>query len=288
VFYVINGFEENPSILLEKKYFFINPKAGFSYHKNQWLAYASWSRGTKEPNRDDFETGINQVPVPERVDDFEAGVESRKNRFTWSINFYYMYYHNQLVLTGKINDVGAYTRTNIPESYRLGTEGQFSATLNKWLSASANITISRNKISGFTEYIDDYDNGGQKTKQYGTTDISFSPSVISAAGITITPLRSFQIVISGKYVGRQYLDNTSDDSRKLDAWFTQDARLVYTYSGKHLKNVEVICQAFNLSNAMYEPNGYTFSYFNNNQLTTSNYYFPMAGRNYMIGVNVKF
>ena len=67
-----------------------------------------------------------QQPKPERLYDFELGIEKTKNNYNWSATLYYMNYKDQLVLTGKINDVGAYTRTNIPKSYRMGIELQGS------------------------------------------------------------------------------------------------------------------------------------------------------------------
>jgi iron complex outermembrane receptor protein len=42
------------------------------------------------------------------------GTEKRSNKYTFAATAYYMLYKNQLVLTGKINDVGAYTRENVP------------------------------------------------------------------------------------------------------------------------------------------------------------------------------
>ena len=77
-----------------------------------------------------------------------------------------MYYRDQLILTGKINDVGAYTRTNVDKSYRTGIELQGAVQLNKAFSLNANLSLSANKILNFTEFIDDYDNGGQIENKY--------------------------------------------------------------------------------------------------------------------------
>jgi iron complex outermembrane receptor protein len=157
----------------------------------------------------------------------------------------------------------------------------------KWINVGANLTVSQNKIKDFNEYIDDYDNGGQKNKTYSETDIAFSPNVIGAATVTITPLRQLSIDLLSKYVGKQYLDNTSNEQRKLYPYYTQDARVVYSFGHNCLKNVDLLFQVNNVFNKKYEPNGYTFSYYYNNALTTENYYFPMAGTNWMVGVNVK-
>ncbi|MGZ5191718.1 MAG: TonB-dependent receptor domain-containing protein, partial [Flavisolibacter sp.] len=286
--YDLDGFRNNPGIMITNTYHFMNPKIGFSYKKNKWLAYASYSVANKEPNRDDYEAGLQQQPKPEHLHDVEAGVENKNSKSNWSANFYYMLYRDQLVLTGKINDVGAYTRTNIPESYRLGIELEGGLILNKWLKASGNISLSKNKIMNFTEYIDDYDNGGQKLNNYNEVNIAFSPSVTAAATINIQPVKSLTIDLLSKYVGKQYLDNTANDSRILDAFFTEDMRVVYSFSKSWLKNADIIFQLNNLFNEKYEPNGYTFSYFLNGKVNTENYYFPMAGRNWMVGVNVRF
>jgi iron complex outermembrane receptor protein len=251
------------------------------------LAYASFSVANKEPNRDDFEAGLHQQPKPERLNDLEVGIENKNNKRNWSANFYYMNYKDQLVLTGKINDVGAYTRTNIPASYRLGIELQGSIEANKWLKAGANLALSKNKINNFTEYLDDYDNGGQKTNQYKKTDIALSPGIVGGATITLTPMKQFSVDLLSKYVGEQFLDNTSNKTRKLDAYYTQDVRLVYSFNKNWLKNLNIIFQLNNAFDEKYEPNGYSFSYYYNNELTTENYYYPMAGRNYVVGVNVK-
>lgn len=286
--YDLFGFRDHPALLINNTFNFFNPKLGLSYHKNNLLAYTSYSIANKEPNRDDFEAGLNQQPKPENLHDLEIGVEKKNQKILWSANLYYMKYKDQLVLTGKINDVGAYTRTNIAKSYRLGIELQGSIAISKWMKASANLTFSKNKILNFTEYIDDYDNGGQKINHYPENDISFSPSVVGAGTITVTPVERLTIDLLSKYVGQQYLDNTGNDFRKLDPYFTEDIRIMYSFHKKWLKNVDLIFQANNVFNKLYEPNGYTFSYYYNNELTTENYYFPMAGRNFFTGINLKF
>jgi len=192
------------------------------------------------------------------------------------------------VLTGKINDVGAYTRTNITNSYRAGIELQAGISFTNWLKATGNLALSRNRIKDFTEYIDDYDNGGQQTKTYDETTISFSPAVVGGLTLNIIPAKNFTIDIISKYVSKQYLDNTGSNNRKLNSFYTQDLRGVYSFSKKWLKNASVIAQVNNLFNKKYEPNGYTFSYYLNNELSTENFYFPMAGINWMVGVNLRF
>jgi iron complex outermembrane receptor protein len=285
--YRISGFRNNPGISTDNRYHFFNPKLGISYAHQGWQAFASIALANKEPNRDDFEAGLTQQPKPEQLQDLEIGVEKANNSYSWGATFYYMKYRNQLVLTGQINDVGAYARTNIDKSYRMGIELQGSYKFSNWLKLTGNLTLSENKVIDFEEFYDDYDEGNQKSVQYEKTDISFSPSVMGSASAILSPVKNGEIALIGKYVGRQYLDNTSNKNRSLDAFYTQDLRLSYTVKGKAVKDMTMIFQFNNLFNKLYEPNGYTFSYIYNQELTTENYVYPMAGINFMGGVNIR-
>jgi iron complex outermembrane recepter protein len=285
--YDINGFRDNPSVKTNNDFTFFNPKAGVTYSRNSWKAYLSYSIGNKEPNRDDFEAGVNQQPKAERLHDIEAGIERSTKSYSWSASLYYMDYKDQLVLTGKINDVGAYTRTNIPNSYRAGIELQGGVIISPKLNVVANMAFSQNRIKNFTEYIDDYDNGGQKKTSYPQTTIAFSPAVVGGATINYLPVKGLEISLLKKYVSQQYLDNTQNESRSLDAFIVQDIRAIYTFKAKCLKEISVTGQVNNIFNHQYEPNGYTYSYFTGGQIVTENYYFPMAGTNFILALNIK-
>jgi iron complex outermembrane receptor protein len=286
VAYSLHGFKDNPDLLIRKNYNFFNPKLGITYQHQGWKAYASIAMAGKEPIRDDFEAGALQQPRPEYLTDVELGMERQQKKYSWGANFYYMQYRDQLVLTGKINDVGAYTRTNIPHSYRAGIELYAQAKPSSRWELEGNITLSANKIKNYTEYLGDYDNGGQQTKFYSSTDISFSPSLTGSTTISYHPFAGAQISSISKYVGRQYLDNSSLASRSLHAYYVQDMRLSYNWNHKHSKATSFILQLNNIFNTRYEPNGYSFSYVYGGKQTTENFYFPMAGFNFMLGVGV--
>jgi iron complex outermembrane recepter protein len=285
--YNIDGFRDHPSLLIRNNYNFFNPKAGVSYNKNGWKGYISYSFANKEPNRDDFEANINEQPKPERLRDLELGIERSKTNYTWSATLYYMRYKDQLVLTGKINDVGAYTRTNIPESYRAGIELQGSAKFCAWMNGSANIAFSRNKVLNFAEFIDDYDNSSQKINYYKATDIAYSPHIVGGATINFLPIKNIELSLLSKYVSKQFLDNTQNNGRVLNPFYVQDARVIYTIKRKWLKEMNIIGQVNNIFNKKYEPNGYTYNYIYGGELVVNNYYFPMAGTNFMVGVNIR-
>ena len=287
----MNGFSNNPALFINRKFDFLNPKAGIMYAENGWQSYFSYALANKEPNRDDFEAGLINQPKKETLHDFEAGIEKRTTRFHAGATVYYMQYKDQLVLTGMINDVGAYTRINVPNSYRTGIELQGGYVFTDWLNAVANLTLSKNKINAFTEYLDDYDANwewiGQHSVTHQKTDIAFSPSVIGGATINILPVKNLELSFLSKYAGDQYLDNTQNKARKLNAFYTQDARAILTLKNKIFNEWNIIGQVNNVFNKKYEPNGYTYSYVLDGAITADNYYFPMAGTNFMIGVNIK-
>jgi len=272
---------------------FFNPKAGLTYEVNKnLLFYGSLSVGNKEPNRDDFvNTSKNSRLKAERMYDVEIGGRLTGNlgegKWNVNVNGYYMLYENQLIPTGKVNDVGAYTRTNVKNSYRQGVEVEASLQPNAQLQWNVNFTLSQNKIRNFNEFTDDYDNGGQKEVAFPKTDIALSPNVIAGSQLAYSPIAGFTIAWLSKYVGKQYLDNTSNDTRKLDAFATQDLRLAYTYE-MQASTLTITCLLNNVLNAKYESNGYTYGYWSGGERVTENFYYPQAGRNFLLAVGVKF
>lgn len=285
--YYLNGFDDNPGLYVHKDFNFFNPKAGISYSGSEgWNGYASIGIAGHEPNRGDFEANEQQQPKAEHLTDVEINFGKKRPKLTWNATLYYMHYRDQLVLTGKINDVGEYTRTNIPKSYRAGVELQAAWKPLTWFDVSANLTLSRNRIDNFTEYLDDYDNGTQKVNRYNLTDIALSPDIIGGAVFDVNLTRSLTVSMISKYVSRQFLDNTSQTSRSLDPFFYENARMTWKVPQHLFREVQLIGMAYNILNAHYEPNGYTSSYISNQEVVTNNFYFPAATVNYMCSVNI--
>ncbi|HEY0897445.1 MAG TPA: TonB-dependent receptor, partial [Sphingobacteriaceae bacterium] len=251
--------------------------------------YASYAVGNKEPNRDDYINSMAATPPrPETLQNLEAGYRLNTKTFRGGINGFAMLYRDQLILTGKINDVGEYIRQNVPDSYRIGLEMDARIQLARNLVWSPTLSLSENKIRSFTEYVDDYDNGGQIVNQYSYTDIAFSPAVVASSELAYVPARKIELALLSRYAGSQYLDNTSSKSRRIDPFFVSDLRLRYNTSLARVKNIGVTLLINNVFSERYEANGYTFSYRYDGTLTTENFYFPQATRNFMLGVNLKF
>ncbi|MFT3903761.1 MAG: TonB-dependent receptor [Niabella sp.] len=304
----MNGFRKNPEIESSGLFHFFNPKLGLSYFINHLQSrlskvYASFAVANKEPNRDDFETSDNaSVGSPERLYDFEVGYGFESPLLQAGINGYYMNYKNQLINTGKINDVGASVRANVPKSYRAGIELTAISKPLDWLQISANATFSKNKIKEITEYHTIYNNDedweemGQGTQTFRNTDISFSPNTIAAGSVTVEPFygkigkHKLFLDLSEKYVGRQYLDNSSNKLKSINPYALTNVSIRYFVPSNTFKELGIIFTVNNIFNKKYENNGYTYSYYFNNSATlaTENYYFPQAGINWNIGLNIRF
>src|SRR5699024_2428135 len=229
---------------------------------------------------------IKDIPDPEVLYDLEVGYHKKGNHYDLHTNIYYMDYQNQLVLTGQINSYGVYTRTNVPKSYRLGLEINGSVDFAEIFTFDANLSLSRNRIQNFTAYFDDYDNGGQKATTYEEVPISFSAPVVGGGTLTAIPLKHFEVELSGKYIGRRFIDNTGNEDRSLNAYFINGLAFDYTLCPKGFKNIELSLKINNLFNAKYVSNGFTFAYYQNGNLHSSNSYFPQAGINFLLGVNI--
>ena len=280
----MNGFKDNPLLFIDRKFAFFNPKMGFRVRNKSMTYFTSIAFANKEPNREDFEANKIQQPKSERLIDWETGLELKKSNFLLNANMYYMHYKDQLVLTGKINDVGAYTRTNVPSSYRAGIELQAQYSLSKKYSTSYSVTLSQNKIKSFTEYIDDYDNGGQISIEHSNTNIALSPTLITNRTFQWRPNERFAFIWTTKYVSKQYLDNTQNNSKALDDYFLNDINAHWQIIDKTKWKMKIQFFVNNILDIKYEPNGYTYSYIYSGATTTSNNYFPMAGRNYWLSL----
>jgi iron complex outermembrane receptor protein len=278
----------------DKQYNFFNPKVGLMFQPTKNIqTYASAAVANREPVRDDFvDARPGFTPKPESLIDYEAGVRFKKNQFGLNANVYLMEYKNQLVLTGAINDVGASIRTNVDKSYRRGIELEGRYTVSSSITWAANLTLSQNKVENFEEilydYGDNFDQFNEIRNLYRTSDISFSPNVIAGSNLAFKLFKGFEASLLTKYVGSQYLDNTTNRDRQLDAYLTNDIRLVYSISPKGMREISVSVLLNNILDTEYESNGYTYGFLGGATSYRQNYYYPQAGRNFMMMLALRF
>jgi iron complex outermembrane receptor protein len=284
------------NVTQEVDFTFFNPKAGVQYKvADGRKAYASVAIANREPNRDDLtETTPESRPTPEHLTDLELGYEHRTARLVAGVNGYYMDYRDQLVLTGELNDVGYALRTNVPSSYRAGVELTLVAQLSRRLVWRANTTVSRNRVRDYTEYLDDYDNGGQQAVVVGESELSFSPSVIAGSELGYrfwdnAAKGNAELTLVTKYVGEQYLDNSASSDRALDSYLVNDVRVNVSFLGvKGLKRIDLNLTVRNLFSELYESNGWVYSYVYQGRRNDMVNVFPQAPLNVLGGVTLRF
>lgn len=252
---------------LDRKWTFFNPKAGVSYNLGKGKIFLSYANAHREPNRDDLLSNPNTKA--ETLHDFEAGFERQFGKIAFTANAYYMYYENQLVLNGQINNVGEFIRTNSGQSYRMGIEVGLVAKISNTLQLSGNATLSSNKNK---EFIAETEEG---LVNYGKTDISFSPSVMANGNITYSPLKNLNLGITAQYVGKQFLDNSGSTVNQLDDYLVPD--FTASYKLPFVKN-EVILRFLlnNFTDTKYVNNGFS-----------GPYYFAQAGINFLFGLSIR-
>lgn len=308
--YEFLGFDQNLNNVGQSvRLHFFNPKIGMNYSFGQhWTAHAFFGVGRREPNRDDYtQSTPDSRPRAERLRDWEAGLKKSGTNWSTSLNVYWMDYRDQLAPDGRLNDVGAYIRTNVARSYRAGVEWEAAARLYERWQLGASAALSRNKIRSFTEYRDNWDTGQQEAIEHRNTDLAFSPALVARgeAGFDFfpeNPRHALTVTFTGKHVGRQFLDNTSNANTTLPAYFFADLRLNYDLKKWIGEQIGFIVAVHNLFNARYSSNGWTYRYvsaFDNrpfdpySRLESGNVYnqtgfFPQAGRHFMATVRISF
>lgn len=265
---------------------FFNPKFGLTYNlNNSSNLYASYAVANREPVRSDFiDANPGTSPTHETLRNVEIGIRSASDKLSFEANYYYMNYKNQLVLTGAVNDVGAPIRINTPKSYRMGVELSGVYKLTNTLIWTANLTLSNNKINEFSEVV--FASFGEI--KHEDSDISFSPNVVSGSSLNYSPIQNLSFELLTKYVGQQFLDNTSNIDRAIDSYLTNDIRLAYSFDLGDVKNIALSFLVNNVLGEEYSSNGYTWGYYyGNDELYQQNNYYPQAGRNFLASISIK-
>ena len=290
--------EHMQTLDVDETFDFFNPKAGLNWQINaNHRTYASFGVAHKEPTRNNYNDGPLTVhPKAERLLDWELGYAYSSGRWTAGINLYYMKYKDQLVLNGKLNEIGELMAENVPDSYRMGIELTAGVKITDWLRWDINGALSRNRIRDYVGYVSNYDADWndlwtQTAINKGSTTIAFSPSFIGNSIISFN-YRGFAASFISQYVSRQYLDNFQNKEDSLDPYFVSNLEASYTFKLPHIKAITAGVSIYNLFGARYENNGYsqTAAVYDgdNYTLVSSPMFYPMAGTNLLVHLTFKF
>ncbi|OWK99296.1 TonB-dependent receptor [Kaistella haifensis DSM 19056] len=254
---------------LYRKWTFFNPKVGVNFNIENGKVFVSYANAHREPNRDDL--FANPSTKEETLHDFEAGWEQQFGKVVLTANAYYMDYQNQLVLSGRINNVGEFIRQNVDKSYRLGIELSAQSRLSDKIQLGANLSLSQNKI----KEINSLQNGADVVLK--DSDISFSPNIIANGNVIYSPFKNFNLGVTAQYVGKQYLDNLETADNQLKDYWLTDFNAKYTLK---IQKTEIDFKFLlnNIFNKKYVNNGYVYE---------GPVYFSQAGTNFMFGMSIK-
>ncbi len=289
--YALDGINDDLLDLTQTHIFdFLNPKGGVFFKiNNSNSMYFSTAFSHREPNRsiytDADESQIGSIKA-EKLLDYELGHVFNGKALNVSTNIFFMDYTDQLVMTGEINDVGKACMTNVDDSYRLGIESSIDYRIGNRLELTGNISLSRNKILNFTDYIEDWDNGGNHITNLGTTDISFSPNVVGGLALNYKPISCLNLCLQGHYVGRQYIDNTSNIDRSLDPYFVSNFNMSFDWQQKLFRTLNVNLSVNNIFNTKYCTYAWVYRAWTEGAEYLEDGYFPQAGTNLMLGITI--
>ncbi len=309
--YKYEGPDNNQTILdiTDTKYFF-NPKFGLSVIPMKNLkAFVYYGIANREPGRSEYTDSTPESrPEHETLRDLEAGLEMGTKFLDFSLTAFNMNYINQLVPIGELSDTGEPIRTNIENSYRRGIEIGVLGKINERISLGYYGTLSRNKAVQFTEFIDNWEPPYEQIEVlHENTDLAFSPNqlhtiVSNFSLLPITSKHRLNAQVNYKFVGAQFLDNTSSEFAKLDAFSYMDMQFLYGTSIGKVKNLTFTLQLNNVLNNKYVSNGWVYRYragFENTdpysryenvdtgQQNLTGLY-PQALRNFLLGARVEF
>jgi iron complex outermembrane receptor protein len=307
------GLYDKQMLNIDKKYDFLNPKAGISFHKNGHQAFASVALSHREPERNNFtDNGNYPAPVAEQLLDYEIGYNYSSQPFRAGLNLYYMKYNDQFVQTGATSDIGELLTTNVKDSYRMGIELTAAWDVFSWLTLEGNAALSKNKIKDFTEFVEDWDDwegnpdaakyhcdgNGDELREfhYDNYTLAFSPSVILNGFVNLHH-NGWQAVWHTNFVSRQYLDNTENADRSLPCYSSSSLNLSYTSKVKKVKPLKEVVFGLvfnNIFSRHYAANGWVYSAIAESYgHTNDNRYYqigfiPMSGFTAMGNVTLKF
>jgi iron complex outermembrane receptor protein len=270
----------NPKVRLH--YFMQRPKVKHSFD----ITFATANR---EPTRNDLVGAPDdRKPVPETLYDFEFSYMNYNDKYFFNTTLYGMYYRNQLVRTGELDQTGDPLMANVDKSYRVGVELSAAYRPVRFFAWYINGGFSVNRILNYTHYIEDWENGGYVEQQLGNTPLAYSPNVVIGNTFRFTPLKDFNINLLTKFVSKQYLDNSGDEKYMLKPYTYTNLQLSYTFHFKALKDLELFVNVNNIFNTMYETNAALYTGMIGDEKYYDAYYFPQAGINFLGGVRVRF
>ncbi len=232
-------------------------------YRNGQIAYIEWA---------------NPIVKPERLIDYELGINYLTPTTKIRLNFFWMAFQNEIVPYSQVNDEGFPVRGNAESTVHRGLEFSLSQLLPFGLQFSGNLSINQNKYIKFVQYDYNWDTGEVTTTDFSGNTIAGFPDIL-ANGRLSYQLGGLNASLHYQYVGKQFLDNTNRQDRIIPAFTVANFQLRYTLGQlAGLNQVEISLRINNIFNRAYYTAGYYDAW------AGENYYWPAATRNWIAGL----
>ncbi len=284
---------------------FFNPKAGARFAPTPALSlYGSVGRATREPARADMLAGEDDATVPydlravkpERVVDFEAGLELRRKHFSLQASAFAMEFRNEIAQTGELSEIGLPLRRNVDKSHRRGLELDLRWRPRPGLDVRLSASANRSRIETWTQFYDVYDAEGawvgSTSRVLRDVPPLLTPAFVANPSVEYAPVKWLSFTAAGRYVAMAHLDNTGDDAFRTPDFFGLDATATLSLErwikkGQPRLSIRVLNL---LDDRRIWPSGYSYLFFTQDAagaLTPGGtaYYYPQATRSVFVSLD---
>jgi len=281
---------------------FVDPKIGIRYQVSPGFSvYGSVGQAHREPARLDMLAGEDNATVehdleavdPERVVDFEAGINLNTASLALNANLYWMDFTDEIALTGELSEIGLPLRRNVDSSNRRGVELDLRWIFAEDWALTTSANLSNNRIDEWTQFFDVFDEDftwvGSEARTYTDVEPLLTPEFVINQGIEWSP-GDWDLALIGRYVDTSYLDNTGNDDLVAPSYFNLDLRAAVTLNRlRSLGRPTITLYVNNLLDKVDQyPSGYSWQYITRGSggdtLAGIPYYYPLATRNIMVTV----
>ena len=117
----------------------------------------------------------------------------------------------------------------------------------------------------------------------------YSPDTQERQQLSVFKQNQFECGLMSNYVGKQYIDNSSDDARSIPDYFINNLSVQYSLKLKNLKSIDFRVLVNNIFDVKYVSNGYVwYTYYLDGNRENDLRFFPQAGINFLAGITFKF
>ena len=246
---------------------------------------------------------------PEELIDYEFGINYKTTALNTSLNFYLMYFTNEIVSNGQLDNVGQPINGNAGKSVHRGIEFETaiipfynSKVLNKF-SLEYNITLSDNYFKEYTEILG-RDSAGNVIygNDYSGNQILLNPSLLGNLTLNYYDKSAFSVYVTMQHVGKQYLDNSENERKNssatqlagyvnkfIEPYIVFNGGISYNFMNlisdkslrKSIRNFDIEFKVNNIFDKLYETTGSVDGY-------GIPYWIPAATRNFYANVKIGF